>query len=119
MCGGAAGVIDCEQIGLVNFRTRKFSRARLDHCFVVEPGRIRLRTADATTQGDEVFNARKAGSNAVDGGKILVVHTDHARTTMVDEINEVVRGQAIIQRHKHSADLRHRIKRFELRVSVR
>src|SRR5262249_50924720 len=94
--GGAAGVIDCEQITLVNFRALKFSRARVDQCFIVEPARIRLRTADATTQGDEVFNAGKAGSNAVDRSKIIAVCADHARTTMIDQVNEVIGYQSIV-----------------------
>ena len=90
MCGGAAGVIDCEQIGLANFRARKFSRARLDHCFIVEP------VLALSVQSDEVFNARKAGPNAVDRGKIIAVCANHARTAMIDQVNEVVGGQAIV-----------------------
>ena len=33
----AAGVIDREQIGLANFRTDKFRRARVEQCFIVQP----------------------------------------------------------------------------------
>src|SRR5207247_10228372 len=69
--GGTARVIDGNQICLVNFRTNKFSRARSDHCFIVEPAGIRLRTPkvfasrqlDATTQRDEVFNLGKLFAN--------------------------------------------------------
>src|SRR5438132_13526045 len=38
---------------------------------------------------------------------------------MIDQINEIIRCQAIVDWHQHGADLRHRIKRFELRMSVR
>src|SRR5262245_45736298 len=83
---GAAGVIDGKQISLANFPARKFTRARVDHCFIVEPVRVRLRTADATSQGDEVFDTWKTGPNAVDGGKIIAVRANHARTTMIDQV---------------------------------
>ncbi len=102
--GGTAGVIDGKQICLVNFRTNKFSRARVDHCFIVEPAGIRLRTPkvfasrqlDATTQRDEVFNLGKLFANIMDRAKIIAVCTDHTRTTVVDQVNEVVCRQAII-----------------------
>ena len=35
--GGAAGVIDREQIGFVNFRARKFAGLAVDQCFIIEP----------------------------------------------------------------------------------
>ena len=41
------------------------------------------------------------------------------RAAMIDQINEIVRDQAVIQRHEHGANLRHRVKRFKLRVCVR
>jgi hypothetical protein len=94
--GGAAGVIDCEQISLANVRTNKFSRARVDHCFVVEPGRIQLRTADVKAQSHEVFNLGKLFANTIDRSKIIAVCADYPRTTMIHQVNEVVRCQAII-----------------------
>ena len=60
------------------------------------PQIIRLRTADTTVQGDEVFNAWKAGPNAVDHSEIVAVYADHSRTTMIDQVNEVVGRQAIV-----------------------
>ena len=102
--GRAAGIIDCEQISLVNFRAGKFSRARVDHCFIVQPSRIRLRTPkvfasrqlDATSQGDEMFNRGKLFANIVDRAKIIAVCANHARTTVIDQINEVVSRQPIV-----------------------
>ena len=40
------------------------------------------------------------------------------RAAVIDEVNEVVRCQAVINRHEHGADLGHGIKRFELAVSI-
>ena len=37
---------------------------------------------------------------------------------MINKVNEVVRGQAIVQRHKDTADSRHRIEGLELRMGV-
>jgi len=88
--GGAAGVIDCEQISLVDFRTDKFRRAPMDHRFVIEPALA------FSAKGDEVLNAWKAGPNAVDCAKIIAVCADHARPTMVDQVNEVVGCEAIV-----------------------
>src|ERR1041385_6482380 len=47
------------------------------------------------------------------------MRADDLRAAVINQISEVVRGQTIIDRHQHGANLRHCIKRFELRVSIR
>ncbi len=37
---------------------------------------------------------------------------------MVDDVLEVVRQQAVVDRHQHRADLRHRVVGFQVRVRV-
>jgi hypothetical protein len=86
----AARVIDREQIDLVNFGTNKFSRARVDHCFIVEPA------LGFSCKSDEVFNLGKLFANTVDRSKVIAVRADHARTTMIDQINEVVGREPIV-----------------------
>ena len=88
--GGAAGVIDCEQVGLVNFRTREFSRACVDHSLIVEP------TICFSCESDEVFNFGKLFANTIDRCKIITVRANHARTAMIDQVNEVVGREAIV-----------------------
>jgi hypothetical protein len=43
---------------------------------------------------------------------------DNLRAAVVDEIDEVGGGQTIVDRDQHRANLRHRIERFQLGVSV-
>jgi len=87
---GAAGVIDSEQIGLMNFRTREFSRARVDQRFVVEPA------FGFSGQSDEVLNFRDLFANTIDRSEVLAVCANHPRTAMIDQVNEVVSGEPIV-----------------------
>ena len=112
--GRAAGVIDRQQIGLANVWADKVSRARAEQRFIIQPV-LSLLPVSAT----KCSTLGKLGANAVDGLEIIAVCANDARAAVIDEVNEIVRGQAIVNRHQHRADLRHGIERFELRVGVR
>src|SRR5437588_7385658 len=61
---------------------------------------------------------REPGTNAIDCAEIIAVCAKHARAAVIDEINEIVRGQAKIQWHQHRAQLRHGVERLQLRMSI-
>src|SRR5207249_8002199 len=88
--GSAASIIDREQISLANFGANKFSRTGFDRTFVVQP------VFSVSGQSDEVFYVRKARTNAVDRAEIIAVCANHAGAAVIDEVNEIIRGQAII-----------------------
>ena len=88
--GGAAGVIDCKQIGLVNFRAGKFRRGCVEPCLVVEPALAFSR------ESDKEINLGKPVANAIDRFEIIAICADHARTTVINQINKIVGCQTII-----------------------
>src|SRR5712692_9361607 len=110
--GCATGVVDRQQIALANLRTIEPASCFLNQRFVIEPPRT------LSFEGNEVFDTRKLRSNAIDRRQIISVRTDDTRAAVIDEVNEIVCYQTVIQRHQHRADLRRRVKRFELRVRV-
>ena len=62
---------------------------------------------------------RDLRANAIDRFEIIGVRADDARAAVVDQIGEIVGGQAVVERHENGADLRHGIERFQLGVGVR
>ena len=47
------------------------------------------------------------------------MRADNLRSAVIDEIDKVVRRKSIINRHEDGANLRDRIKRFQLSMRVR
>ena len=111
--GRAAGVIERKQIALPNFRPREVRRRGRERCFVIQPPGF------AAFQRDEVLDVRHLPPDAIHRLEIIRVRAHHARAAVVDDVGEVVGGQAVVDRHDDRADLRHGIEGFELRVRVR
>ena len=48
-----------------------------------------------------------------------LARADDARPRVVDDVGEIVRGEAEVDRYEHGPDLRDRVERLELRVRIR
>ena len=65
-----------------------------------------------------MVHAGHAGADAVDRLEIIAVGAHDAGAAVLEEVSEVVGREAIVEWHEHRADLRHRVERFELCLSV-
>ena len=55
----------------------------------------------------------------IDGLEVVLVRAHDRRARVLDDVGELVRAQPVVDRHEDRADLRHGVKRLELRVRVR
>ena len=109
----AARVIDRQEIVLVDRHASKVRRGGRDERFVIEP------TVARVLECDKTFHGRQLRADAVDGIQQVAVHADDPRAAMIEDVLEIGRRQAVVDRHEDGADLRYGVKRFELRVRVR
>ena len=112
-CGRAAGVVDGDQIVLIDLNRGEGRRFRLYQAFVIKPAIL------GSLQRHEPLDSKQSGSDALDGVEIVAVHAEDAGAAVVDDIDEVFRGQTVIDGNEHGADLRHGIKRLKLRMGIR
>ena len=66
-----------------------------------------------------MLDVRDARADGIHGVEIIGSGAHHAGSAVVDDVSEIFRSQADIDRHKNSANLRHRIIRFQVRMIVR
>jgi len=57
--------------------------------------------------------------HAVDHVEVVAVRAQHGRPGVVHDVDEVVGGKPVVDRHQHRAGLGDGIERLELRVGVR
>src|SRR5205085_7773318 len=81
-------------------------------CLVLQPPWL------ASAERDESGYVRDFRSNAIDPFKVIYVRTDDTRATVLNQIRKIVGGQPIVQRDQNGADLRHGVKRFQLRMGI-
>ena len=112
--GGAARVVDGEQIGLCDLGSCEIRLGGSERSFVLRPPFA----APGAAQADEVLDAAKLIAHPFDRIHIIRVHTQHLRPRVRGDVDEVIRRQPVVDRHQDRTDLRHRIERLELLVSV-
>ena len=110
---GAAGVVDRQQVPLADLRPGERRPRVADQRLVVQPAGTRA------LERDEVPHAGHLVADRVDRVQVVAVHAEHRGTRVVDHVDEVFRGEPVVHRHEHRAELRHRVERLELRVRVR
>ena len=110
---GAAGVVDRQQVPLADLRPGERRPRVADQRLVVQPAGTRA------LERDEVPHAGHLVADRVDRVQVVAVHAEHRGTRVVDHVDEVFRGEPVVHRHEHGAELRHRVERLELRVRVR
>ena len=110
--GGAAGVVEGEEVVLVDFHRHESLGRGGESLVVIQPAVL------AAFEGDEVGDVGDLAADAVQGVEVIGVCADHAGTAVVDDIGEVVGVQAVVDRHGDGADLRHGVEGFELRRDV-
>ena len=111
--GGAARVVDREQVTLADLRPGERRLACGDQPLVVQPAVTRA------LKSDEMPDARHLVADPVDRIEVVAVRTEHCRARVVHHVDEVVRRQPVVHRHEYRAELRHRVERLQLRVGVR
>ena len=110
---GAAGVVERDHLALVDLRGFESGGGRGESGLVVQPAVLRA------FEGDEVLHVGHLRADAVHGVEVVGMHADHARAAVLENIGEVVRGEAEVDGHDHGADLRHRVEGLQMRVGVR
>src|SRR5205814_4033243 len=83
-----------------------------NQCLVIQPPWL------ASAERDESGYVWDFRSNTIDPFKVIDVRTDDARAAVLNQIRKVVGGQPVVQRDQNGADLRHGIKRFQLRMGI-
>src|SRR5438309_8142801 len=58
---------------------------------------------------------RSLVADVINGIEVVGVCADHAGAAVVDDIGEVVGGEAVVDRYQYGADLGDGVERFELR----
>ena len=109
----AAGVVDGEEIALTDVRPREFGARVGDERFVIQP------VETPAIECHEVPHAGEILPDPIDGLEVIRRGAHHRRTAVLNQVAEVIGHQTEIDRHEDSAQLRHRIKRRQLRVRVR
>src|SRR5215475_13950385 len=109
---GATGVIDSQQIALVDSGTNEFACCFLQQAFVIKPAFLRAR------ERDEVPDSAQLRPDTLDGVEIIGMSAHDLCAGVVDQISKIISRQAIVNRDQDCADLRRRVERLELRVSV-
>ena len=66
-----------------------------------------------------MLDAAELVADAVDGVEVIGVDAQDLGARVRGDVDEVVGGQAVVDRHEHRADLRHGVERLELLVRVR
>ena len=110
--GRAAGVVDRQQVTLLNCRHVRELLARGHRRFIVLP------TLPRPLEREEVADLRQVGSDAVDSLEVVSMGADDGGTAVVDDVAEVVRLEPVVHRHQHRAEHRDGVKAFEVRVGV-
>jgi len=85
-CSRAAGVIDGDQIVLIDLNRRKGRRFRLDQALVIKPAVL------GSLQRHKSLDFRQLRSDALDGVEIVAVHAKDAGAAVVDDVGEVLCG---------------------------
>ena len=94
------------------FGSREVGRGRGDLVLVVEPAVARA------LQGDELARLGDAVADAVHGVEVVGVDADDAGAAVVDDVGEVVGGEAVVDGDEDRAELRDRVEGFELGMGV-
>ena len=113
--GRAARVVQGEEVALGDVRTIEVRLRLGEDGLVLHPAFPAARRAEA----DEMLHSAQLVPNAVDGVEVIRVDAHHLCPRVPGDIDEVLGGQAVVDRHQDSADLGHRIEGFELLVGVR
>jgi len=111
--GGAARVVDREEVRLLDPGPFEGRRGARDRVLVREPA-----VARAALQRDEVPDAGDVAADAVDGVEIVGVHADNGGARVADDVREVPGGQAVVDGDEHRAELGNRVERLELGMRV-
>ena len=116
-CRGAAGVVDRDQVPFGDLRPVEAGIGGRHRRLVVEPavpgaGR-------APVQGHVVLYPGHPVADAVHRRQVLLGHAEHGGAGVVHDVDEVLRGQPVVDRHQDGAELRHRVEGLQLRVRVR
>src|SRR5205823_13882734 len=72
-----------------------------------------------TLERDVTADAGQLVADAVDRLEVVLVRAHDACAAVVDDVGEIVRGKAEVDRHEDGPDLRDRIERLELRMRIR
>ena len=110
----AAGVVDRDQVALADLRPGEAGLGGGHRRLVVEPARARV-----PIQGHVVLDTRHPVADAVHRRQVLLGHAEHRGAGVVHDVDEVLAGQPVVDRHQHGADLRHGVEGLQLRVRVR
>ena len=109
----AARVVDGQQVTFIDHGA-PYARTGLGHQgLVIEPAVAR------TVERHKVRHTSQMLADSVHRVEIVAVCAHDGRAAVLDEIAELVGHQTIVDRHEHCPDLRYRVERCELRVSVR
>ena len=110
---GAAGVVDGEQVVLVDRRRVEGGLFGRGERLVVEP------PIPLPFQRHPVDEIRARLPHAVDRLQVVGMRADHLRAAVPDDVGDLVRGEPEVDGNEHRPDLRHGVERLELRVRVR
>ena len=110
--GRAAGVVDRQQVVFVYLRSDEVGRRGGDLVLVIDPAVARA------LQGDELARFGDAVADAVYGVEVVAVNADDAGAAVVDNVGEVVGGEAVVDGDEDRAELRDRVEGFELGMGV-
>ena len=100
--GRAARVVDRQQIVLADLRAVESLGRGGEQRFVVQPAVARL-----PFQADEVLHAGDLTADAVHHRAVVGMDADDPRAAVIEDVGEIVRDQAVVDRHEHRAELRH------------
>ena len=64
-------------------------------------------------------HACQLAADTVDSLEVVLVRAHDACAAVVDDVGEIVRRQAEVDRHEHGPDLRDGVERLELRMRIR
>ncbi len=109
----SARVVDRQQVALAYRCRLEIGRRGVHHPLVFDPPRAR------PLERHEMLNPFQLAADAVYRPEIVRVRTNDARPRVIDDEGEIIRCQAVVDRYQHRTDLRHCIKRLQLRVRIR
>ena len=109
----AAGVVNGEEVELADLGFLERGLGGSQRRLIIDPALA------ATTEGDEVPDIGELGADRVDLAEVIGFDADHGRPAVFDDVQEVGRGESVVHRDQHGADLRDGIERLQLAMGVR
>src|SRR5690606_7286967 len=93
--GGAAGVVDGKEIPLGDVRFDKNGGCGRDGRFIIVPARF------LPFQRHKLLYPRQLVTYTIHRCQVITVGTHNPRSAMVDDVGEIVSGQAVVNGHNH------------------